>query len=73
MDVSTSLWLCSLLAGVSRPMSVTIGYLWCCICTIALISGCECVNMTMLFTHGRLVLEHSLKMVCKVERIALAP
>ena len=40
MDVSTSFWLCSLLAVVS--MSVTIGCLWCCICAMDWIADCEC-------------------------------
>ena len=42
MDVSTSFWLCSLLAVVS--MSVTIGCLWCCICAMAWIADCESEN-----------------------------
>ena len=57
MDVSTSFWLCSLLAVVS--MSVTIGCLWCCICAMAGIADCESVNKTMLFTHGGLGLSQS--------------
>ena len=43
MDVSTSFWLCSLLAVVS--MSVTMGCLWCCICAMAWIADCESVNL----------------------------
>ena len=70
MDVSTSFWLCSLLAVVS--MSVTIGCLWCCICAMDWIADCESVQMTMSFEHGGLVLSQSLEMVCKAERIAVS-
>ena len=51
MDVSTSFWLCSRLLAVVG-MSVTIGYVWCCICGIDWIADCESVDMTMLFKHG---------------------
>ena len=51
-------------------MSVTIGCVWCCICSMAWIADCESINMTMLFTHGRLWLSQSSYMVCKAERIA---
>ena len=60
MDVSTSFWLCSLLAVVVVSMSVTIGCLWCCICAMAWIADCESVNMTMLFTYGGLGLSQLL-------------
>ena len=70
MDVSTSSWLCRLLAVVS--MSVTIGCLWCCICATPWIADCESVNLTMLFTHGGLGLTQSMEMVCKAERIAFS-
>ena len=51
MDVSTSFWLCSLLAVVS--MSVTIGCLWCCICAMAWIADCESVNIYDNVIHAR--------------------
>ena len=70
MDVSTSFWLCSLLAVVS--LSVTIGCLWCYICAMAWIADCESVNMTMLFTHGGLGSSQSSEMVYKAERIAFS-
>ena len=69
MNVSTSYWLCSLLAVVS--MSVTIGCLLCCIREMAGIAECESVNTTMLFAHV-LGLSQSLEMVCKAERIAFS-
>ena len=50
-------------------MSVTIGCLWCCICAMAWIADCESVKMTMLFTHGGMVLSQSLEVVCKIERM----
>ena len=62
---STSLWLCSVLAVAS--MSVNIGCLWCCICAMAWIADCECVNMTIIVTHGGYGLSRSLEMICKSE------
>ena len=46
-------------------MSVTIGCLWCCICTMSWIAHFESVNMTILFTHGAFGLSLSLEMVSK--------
>ena len=74
MDVSTSFWLCSLLAVGSRagPLSVVIGCLWCCICAMDWIVDRESVKMTMIFTHGGLGFSHSLDMVCTAECIAFS-
>ena len=68
MDVSMSFWLRNFVGCCS----CAVGCLWCCICVMAWIADCESVNMTILFTHGRLGLSQSLEMVCKAERIAFS-